>query len=136
MANLQQALSFRPFAPEEVNLENFQILTRGINEHRRLKFSYKNLGANRAQSRRVNAYHMACADNRWYIIGYDTARKGMRTFSLTRMKKVELLPDVFDPPTDCMTPIAPEETADVAAEKPSDMRCGFAWQERRSEPRA
>ena len=100
MANLQQALSFRPFAPEEVNLENFQILTRGISEQRRLKFSYKNLGANRAQSRKVNPYHMACADNRWYIIGYDLARKGMRTFALTRMKNVELLQDNFKLPDD------------------------------------
>jgi predicted DNA-binding transcriptional regulator YafY len=100
MENLQQALSFRPFAPEEVNLENFQLLTRGINEFYRVKFSYKNLGAARAQSRRVNPYHLACADNRWYIIGYDVARKGMRTFALTRMKKVELLPDKFVAPQD------------------------------------
>ena len=100
MANLQQALSFRPFAPEEVNLENFQILTRGISEQRRLKFSYKNLGANRAQSRKVNPYHMACADNRWYIIGYDVGRKGMRTFALTRMKNVELLQNTFKLPDD------------------------------------
>lgn len=100
MPNLQQALSFRPFAPEEVNLENFQILTRGINEQRRVRFSYKNLAADRAQSRRVNPYHLACSDNRWYMIGYDTARKGMRTFALPRMKKVELLPEKFKAPED------------------------------------
>ena len=100
IGNLQQALSFRPFAPEEVNLEIFQILSRGINEGRRVKLSYKNLGADRAQSRRVDPYHLACVDNRWYIIGFDAGRKGMRTFALSRMKKAELLTDTFTVPVD------------------------------------
>jgi len=100
MANLQQAMSFRPFAPEEVDLENFQILTRGINEQRRIKFAYKKLGADRAETRQVNPYHLACADNRWYIIGYDVGRKGMRTFALTRMREVELLKNTFKLPKD------------------------------------
>ncbi|MBL6766247.1 MAG: WYL domain-containing protein [Verrucomicrobiae bacterium] len=100
MANLHEALSFRPFAPEEVNLECFQVLTRGIKERQRVKFSYKNLGADQAQSRQVNPYHLACVDNRWYIIGFDVRRKGMRTFSLSRMKEVEVLADEFEVPAE------------------------------------
>ncbi len=100
MGNLQQALSFRPFAPEEVNLETFQILSRGINKGRRVKLFLRNLGADRAQSGRGDPCHLACVDNRRYIIGCDTGRKGTRTFALSRMKKAELLNDTFEIPKD------------------------------------
>jgi predicted DNA-binding transcriptional regulator YafY len=100
MANLHEALSFRPLAPEEVDLEVFQILTRGIKERRRLKFAYKNLGAERAQPRHVNPYHLTCVDNRWYIIGWDVKRKGMRTFALSRMREVEVEVKTFTIPDD------------------------------------
>jgi proteasome accessory factor B len=100
MANLHEALSFRPLAPEEVDLESFQILTRGIKERRRLKFAYKNLGAERAQPRHVNPYPLTCVDNRWYIIGWDVKRKGMRTFALSRMREVEVEVKTFTIPDD------------------------------------
>ena len=79
---------------QPANLENFQILTRGISEQRRLS----SLTKPGCQSRTIaegESYHMACADNRWYIIGFDVGRKGMRTFALTRMSNVELLQNTF-----------------------------------------
>jgi predicted DNA-binding transcriptional regulator YafY len=100
MSNLEQALSFRPFAPSSVELEDFQIITRALAESRALSFRYKKLGASRAQTRRIHGYHLACVDNQWYLIGHDLARDAMRTFSLARLSDAELLPDAFERPTD------------------------------------
>ena len=96
--NLEQALSFHPFAPDEADLESFQIVTRALREHREVQFLYKNLGADKAQMRRVHPYHLACVDNRWYLVAFDPARNGLRNFAMTRMRRVLLLPDRFTPP--------------------------------------
>lgn len=83
--NLEQALSFRPLGPEAADLELFQRLHQAIREKRVLQFMYRNLGAGQSQRRRVEPYHVACVDNRWYLFGFDRSRKAMRTFALSRM---------------------------------------------------
>ena len=100
VGNLSQALSFHPFAADEADLESFQILSQALQEQRMVQLLYKNLGADKAQMRRVHPYHVACVDNRWYLIAYDPARKGMRNFSLTRMRDLKLLPEKFALPKD------------------------------------
>jgi proteasome accessory factor B len=97
---LEQAVSFRPFAPDDTDLEMFEVLTRALKEHRTVKFRYRNLGALKAQGRRVNPYHLACTDNHWYLIGFDLNREGMRNFSLTRLEDPELTADTFSVPKD------------------------------------
>ena len=91
LGNLEQALSFHPFAPDEADLETFQILSRALQEQRAVQFSYKNLGADKAQIRRVHPYHLACVENRWYLVAHDPARGAMRNFAMTRMRRVGLL---------------------------------------------
>jgi predicted DNA-binding transcriptional regulator YafY len=41
LANLDGALLFRPFAPEDTDLRVFEIVTRGLTERRALKFRYR-----------------------------------------------------------------------------------------------
>lgn len=100
---LDDMLSFRPLAPEMTDLENFQVLTRALKERRALKFSYRNLGAQKAQPRLVHPYHLACIENHWYLFAFDTVRKAMRTFVLTRLSDPELtderyaIPKAFNP---------------------------------------
>jgi proteasome accessory factor B len=102
LGNLEEVLSFRPFAPEDADLENFQIITRGLKERRELKFLYRNLGADKAHWRQVRPYHLACVDNHWYLFGFDVKRNDMRTFALTRLRAPEIkqerfaLPKKFD----------------------------------------
>lgn len=76
-----------PFAPDEAYLETFQILSRALQEQRTVQFLYKNLGADKAQTRRVHRYHLACVENRRYLVAHDPARKGMRNFAMTRMRR-------------------------------------------------
>jgi predicted DNA-binding transcriptional regulator YafY len=95
-------LSFRPFAPEDADLENFQIITRGLKERRELRFLYRNLGADKAHWRQVRPYHLACVDSHWYLFAFDVKRDAMRTFALTRLRAPEIkaerfaLPKKFD----------------------------------------
>ena len=100
LGNLEQALSFHPFAPDEADLETFQKLSLALQENRAVEFLYKNLGADKAQIRRVHPYHLACVENRWYLVGHDTAREAMRNFAMTRMRRVGLLPERFIRPKD------------------------------------
>ena len=88
--NPDEMLSFRPLAPEETDLESFQILTRALREKRGLSFTYRNLGAKAARKRRVRPYHLACIENHWYLFAFDVTRQAMRTFSLSRLKGAKL----------------------------------------------
>jgi proteasome accessory factor B len=96
--NLDEALSFRPFAPEDTDLETFEILTKALKEHRVLKFQYRNLDADKAQGRIVRPYHLACIDAHWYLFAHDVKRDAMRTFALPRLKSPELTTERFTIP--------------------------------------
>ncbi|MBP8261708.1 MAG: WYL domain-containing protein [Verrucomicrobia bacterium] len=101
--NPDEMLSFRPLAPEETDLESFQILTRALREKRGLSFTYRNLGAKTVRKRRVRPYHLACIENHWYLLAFDVDRQDMRTFVLTRLSDPEItddrfvIPESFDP---------------------------------------
>ncbi len=100
MDDLQGALSFRPFAPEDTDLHAFQIISQALQEHRALKFNYTNLGTRTAQARRVHPYHLACIDSRWCLFAHDVDRAALRTFVLTRLSEPMLLSERFDKPKD------------------------------------
>ncbi len=95
---LAQVLSFRPFAPEDTDLELFEVLHRALQERREVRFHYRNLGTVRANQRQVRPYHLACIDNHWYLFAFDPARQDMRTFALTRMSRPELTDHRFARP--------------------------------------
>jgi len=98
LGNLDEVLSFRPFAPEDADLETFEILTRSLKERRELRFLYRNLGADKAHRRQVRPYHLACVDNHWYLFAFDVKREAMRTFALTRLRAPEIRQEHFTIP--------------------------------------
>ena len=98
LGNLEAALSFRPFAPEDTDLETFEILTSALKERRALKFRYRNLGAEQGQGRLVHPYHLACVDNHWYLFAFDVKRGAMRTFALPRLQSPQITPERFTIP--------------------------------------
>jgi proteasome accessory factor B len=98
LGNLDYALSFRPFACEDADLEVFEILTRALKEKRVLKFQYRNLDAERFQERVVHPYHIACVDNHWYLFAHDVKRGAMRIFALPRLHSPEITAENFSIP--------------------------------------
>ena len=96
--NLDEALSFRPFAPEDNDLDTYEVLTRALKDRRVVKFQYRNLDADKAQTRMVHPYHLACVDNHWYLFAFDVKRQAMRTFALPRLKSPEITTERFTIP--------------------------------------
>jgi predicted DNA-binding transcriptional regulator YafY len=100
LANLDGALSFRPFAPEDTDLRIFETVTRGLTERRALKFSYRKPGTKDAEQRHAHPYHLTCNNNGWYLMTHDVKRGGIRTFALVRVKEPELTGEHFVKPKD------------------------------------
>jgi predicted DNA-binding transcriptional regulator YafY len=100
LENLGLALSFRPSAPEDSDLNSFRVLTKALQERRTLKFDYRNLGTKNWQRRQVRPYHLACIDNHWYLFGHDVNRGAIRTFALTRLARPEMTGERFVRPKD------------------------------------
>ncbi len=102
LGSLEGLLSFRPFAPGDAELKDFNLLMRGVSERRAVKFMYRNRGQVKAQQRHVRPYHIACVDNQWCLFAFDVDRKAMRTFVLARLSKPKFtgrrfeLPKKFD----------------------------------------
>ncbi|HOX56167.1 MAG TPA: WYL domain-containing transcriptional regulator [Candidatus Paceibacterota bacterium] len=90
LGSMDGLLSFRPFAPGDAELKNFNLLMRAVSEKRAVKFMSRNRGQVKAQLRHVRPYHIACVDNQWCVFGFDMERKAMRTFVLTRLSKPTL----------------------------------------------
>ena len=63
---------------------------RAVNEHRAVRFMYRNRGQVKAQRRHVHPYHIGYVDNHWCVFAFDVDRKAIRTFVLTRLSKPEL----------------------------------------------
>lgn len=95
MVDLDGAISFRPLAPAEADVQAFEILTRAVREHREVTFLYRNHGVLTFQKRRVHSYHLAHVDGRWCLFGFDAVRNAMRTFVLCRLQKPRLLKGRF-----------------------------------------
>lgn len=93
-----EVLSFRPFAPEATDMARFEIVARGIQQRRALRFQYRKPGEKNTSGRHVQPYHLTCNDNRWYVIGYDVDRGDMRTFALARMNGGAVLSEPFQKP--------------------------------------
>lgn len=100
LERLGEAMDIRVSGPEDVNEELFQVVCRGVQQHRPLKFQYRKLAAKGFQVRRVHPYQVVCVNSRWYLIGHDLKREDMRVFVLGRMRGVEVLSGMFQRPAD------------------------------------
>jgi predicted DNA-binding transcriptional regulator YafY len=98
LGDLDKGFSFRPFAPDDTDLQVFEVLSQGLRENRLVRFSYKNLGASTFKPRTVAPCHMACIDNRWYLFAHDYDKKALRCFVLARMKGPGLTARKFTKP--------------------------------------
>lgn len=100
LQNLDDVLSFRPFAPEDADLRLFELITDAIRERRALEFEYRKPGEKTADVRRVNPYHLMQFSNRWYLLAYDRERREIRKFVLGRMRETRVTDERFEVPRD------------------------------------
>lgn len=84
--NVEEIIKFRPFMPEDIDESLFENIQTAISSRTIVSFEYNKLGAKNITKRIVHPYCLVCADNHWYLIGFDEMRQAIRTFSLPRMK--------------------------------------------------
>jgi proteasome accessory factor B len=97
LRDFESVLSFRAFAPEVIDNERFECVTRALQHHRTLRFEYRKPGEKNSAIRCVQPYHLTCNENTWYLVGYDDARSDLRTFALGRILGPVFVGDKFEP---------------------------------------
>jgi predicted DNA-binding transcriptional regulator YafY len=75
--------------------EIWQTITDGLRQNRLLKFEYRSTWNNGFQTRRVRPYHLLFDNGAWYLYGYAEERRGMRMFSLSRIRNINLEDETF-----------------------------------------
>ena len=106
LQNLDEVLSFRPFAPDDADLRLFETITEAIRERRALEFQYRKPGAKLAAVRRVHPYHLMQFNNRWYLLAkpcFGSATDGKEKptiykYVLGRMKETKMKDERFERP--------------------------------------
>ena len=93
-------VSFKVTAPAKHELDVFDLLTRAIGDQFEITFEYRKLGDPTPAPRRVQPFHLAHREGRWYLIAYDTDRTAMRTFALGRITDAQATAKTFERPGD------------------------------------
>jgi len=99
-ADLDKALSRKPGAVIKTDLKLFGKLADAVLECREVEFSYRKLGSDKSEKRRIQPYHLGEVDQCWYLIGYDLSRHGLRTFAFPRIKSSKTHRKTFKVPAD------------------------------------
>jgi len=67
-----------------------------VTARREVSFEYHKLTGSRPERRTVQPYHIGQIEHGWYLVAFDPARKGLRTFALQRMTNLEVLKSKFE----------------------------------------
>jgi predicted DNA-binding transcriptional regulator YafY len=78
----------------------WQTVSEGLRENRILSFEYRRSWYDGFKLRRVRPYQLLFDNGAWYLYGYAEERRGMGMFSLSRIRKIDLLSATFDLPAD------------------------------------
>ena len=95
LQDFDSVLSFRPFAPEVLDLERFEAITRAFRLSRTLRFEYRKPKGPGPEFRQVQPYKLVVVQNLWYLIGHDEERGDWRTFALCRICGPVIVGDKF-----------------------------------------
>lgn len=79
--------------PADVTL--FGDLLDAVRATREVSFDYHKLSSPGPERRTVQPHHVGQIEHGWYVIAFDPARKGMRTFALQRISNLELTRSKF-----------------------------------------
>jgi predicted DNA-binding transcriptional regulator YafY len=75
--------------------EIWKTITEGLRQNRLLKFEYRSTWTSGFHIRRVKPYHLLFDNGAWYLYGYAEERGGMRMFSLSRIRNINLEDETF-----------------------------------------
>lgn len=80
--------------------ENLYGFLHAIKNKLLVSFTYQKFGEQHTENRTIEPYILKEFANRWYILGYDTSRKSIRSFSLDRLSDLQIHKKSFTPSVD------------------------------------
>lgn len=93
-------VSFHHQGLSKADLQIFERLSLAVRDHHEIEFVYLKPQNTEPETRRMQPYHVANRENAWYVIGLDADKRALRTFAVSRMKKVTVTPRQFTKPAD------------------------------------
>jgi proteasome accessory factor B len=87
--DIDSAISFRGLGTTVADLQLFEAVSSAVLKSHEIAFEYRKLGSSGYEARRVQPYHLGCIDQQWYLFAHDLVRGQLRTFVLSRMRKVQ-----------------------------------------------
>jgi len=87
LSDLDQAISFRTSAEPVVNTQVFEMLAKGVGQHKQLLIHYRKPGLP-VEERLIDPYHLANINGEWFLFAYDHLRKDIRTFVPSRIQRI------------------------------------------------
>lgn len=100
LSELSETISFHQGSQSNLDEATLQLAIKAALEKRVLRFQYKKPGADAPMPRKVNPYHIANYQGKWYLLAWDHQREAVRTFLLNRASELELQSETFAAPTD------------------------------------
>ena len=92
------SVSFHQCGPSKADLQIFERISHAVLKSREIEFTYLKPQSSTPESRRMQPYHLANRENAWYLVGFDVARGALRTFAVSRIRKVTLSARKFAKP--------------------------------------
>src|SRR5947209_26642 len=98
LADIEQTISFRTRAEQNLNLEVFDTLARVTSARQQVVLTYRKPGHKQIEPRLVDPYHLANINGEWFLFAYDHLRKDIRTFVPARIKAIRETSKTFPRP--------------------------------------
>lgn len=97
--DLDKTFSRKAVEQNPRDVKRFGELAKAILDQLVTTFSYRKLGAETADTRKVHPLHLGEVDGGWYLIAHDLGRDALRTFALPRMTRLKTSNTRFERPT-------------------------------------
>jgi proteasome accessory factor B len=93
-------VSFKNVGLGKADLAVFNALSGATLRQQEVEFDYRKPGEKKSARRRVQPYHLAHRENLWYLVGFDSERRALRTFAVPRLTNPQVLTTTFVRPPD------------------------------------
>jgi proteasome accessory factor C len=101
LAKLSSTLNARgSVAVEIVTPDIFDDIRRAITAHKALRISYLSYHRNARTAREIEPWSMASLLGHWYVRAWCRSAQAERLFRADRIETIEILDDIFEPPSD------------------------------------
>ena len=87
-----------PVPAVQFDPEVWRLVCEGLKENRALRFDYRSAWTSGYTPRHVHPYQLLFDNGAWYLYGYSREGRGVRMYSLPRMRNISLVNETFTLP--------------------------------------